>query len=204
MPNAYPCVAGISTHHRLHLHFLLPRTSTVCVRITMWQWHETSAPGARGQGQAWHRSACRLDSRATVEHSLRVFAYLMMCDIDVCRFRAYRDVPNLSPRGLTFSHPKPADRIQALPVPNVSPYHTHCTGCVHPVHPWTHAVPVPVPVPYRTLTLSSPLSYLLSLPLPVLGCVQTECSRTPFRPEPFGTVGNGGYIMMYKQHTTVT
>ena len=23
-------------------------------RITMWQWHETSAPGARGQGQAWH------------------------------------------------------------------------------------------------------------------------------------------------------
>ena len=77
-----------STHHRLHLHFLLPRTSTVSVRITMWQWHETSAPGARGQGQAWHRSACRLDSRATVEHSLRVSAYLMMCDIDVCRFRA--------------------------------------------------------------------------------------------------------------------
>ena len=57
-------------------------------RITMWQWHETSAPGARGQGQAWHGSACRLDSRATVEHSLRVSAYLMMCDIDVCRFRA--------------------------------------------------------------------------------------------------------------------
>ena len=31
-------------------HFLLPRTPTVYVRITMWQWHETSAPGARGQG----------------------------------------------------------------------------------------------------------------------------------------------------------
>ena len=70
-------------------HFLLPRMSTVSVRnrITMWQWHETSAPGARGQGQAWHRSVRRLDSQATVEHSLRVLGYLMMCDMDMCRFR---------------------------------------------------------------------------------------------------------------------
>ena len=77
-----------STHHRLHLHFLLPRTSTVSVRITMWQWHETSAPGARGQG---HGIGVLVDwtvELPTVEHSLRIFAYLMMCDIDVCRFRA--------------------------------------------------------------------------------------------------------------------
>ena len=40
-------------------HFLLPRTPTEYVRIAMWQWHETSAPGVQalvGKAKQAHES----------------------------------------------------------------------------------------------------------------------------------------------------
>ena len=54
-------------------------------------------------------------------------------------------------------------------------------------------------VPYLNPFQSTVLPATVSLPLhvPVLGCVQNVPEHRSGPTEPFGTVGNGGYIMMY-------